>query len=144
MTTVFFGHRDTPYTVKENLKQVISNLIKKEDVENFLVGNEGNFDHLVQEVLKEFSAKDPTVKYSIVLAYLPKENTAQNHAEQTIYPEGMETVPQRFAISKRNLWILEKADVAVFYVTAPMGNSYHLMRKAEAKGKRIINIADFI
>ena len=142
MTTAFFGHRDTPYTIKEDLEQVISNLIKKENVKHFLVGNEGNFDHLVQGVLKEFSEKDTTINYSVVLAYLPKKTTAPS-IEQTIYPEGLETVPQRFAISKRNAWMLEKADIVIVYVTTPFGNSFQLMNRAKKKGKKVINMADF-
>ncbi len=142
MTTVFFGHRDTPLTVKSNLKKVISNLIESEQVKHFLVGNEGNFDRLVQSVLREISEKDTSVRYSVVLAYLPREN-AHTVPEQTIYPEGLETVPKRFAISKRNIWMLERADVAVFYVASPVGNSYRLMQKAKTKGKKVINIADF-
>lgn len=143
MTTVLFGHRDTPDTVKENLKQIISHLIQKENARHFLVGNEGNFDRLAQRILKELSEKSPTVEYSVVLAYLPKEGSEQPHESQTIYPEGLELVPRRFAISKRNSWMLEKADIAVFYVTAPIGNSYQLMKKAKAKGKKVINMADF-
>lgn len=132
MTTAFFGHRDTPYTIKSDLKQVISNLIEKENIKHFLVGNEGDFDHLVQEVLKELSAKDATIRYSVVLAYLPKKTTSLS-MEQTIYPEGLETIPQRFAISKRNAWMLEKADIIIVYVTTSFGNSFQLMNRARKK-----------
>ncbi len=142
MTTAFFGHRDTPCTIKSGLKQVISTLMKEENIKHFLVGNEGEFDHLVQGVLKELSEKDTTINYSVVLAYLPKK-TNTHHIEQTIYPEGLETIPQRFAINKRNAWMLEKADIVIVYVTAPFGNSFQLMNRAKKKGKKVINMADF-
>lgn len=116
--------------------------MKEENIKHFLVGIEGNFDHLVQEILKELSAKDPTINYSVVLSYLPKKTTSPS-IEQTIYPEGLETVPQRFAISKRNAWMLEKADIVIVYVTTPFGNSFQLMNRAKKKGKKVINIADF-
>jgi len=47
-----FGHRNAEKNTEEKLRAVITYLIKYENVNTFYVGNNGNFDLLVQKVLK--------------------------------------------------------------------------------------------
>lgn len=142
MTIVFFGHRDAPDSVRPILRQTVLNLIETEGVTHFLVGNEGNFDRMVHGVLEEISRKNSFLQYDIVLAYLPRDESPLMQMERTLYPEGLECVPKRFAISKRNLWMLERSDFAVCYVSTTVGNSYRLMETAIRKGKSVLNLAN--
>ena len=43
-TCCFFGHKDTPETIKGNLFAAIEQLIVEHGVETFYVGNQGSFD----------------------------------------------------------------------------------------------------
>ena len=49
---------------------------------------------------------------------------------ETVYPEGLETVPKRFAIFRRNDRMLKQADVVVVYVTHRTGGSGHVCAKS--------------
>ena len=61
---------------------------------------------------------------------------------ETFYPEGLESVPRRFAIARRNDWMLKEADTVVAYVRFFGGGAGQFVQKAERQKKRIINLAD--
>ena len=101
----FFGHREVVHNIRAELKSVIEKLIVTEKVGNFYVGNQGQFDSMVYSVLKEPKKQYPQIRYTVVLAYMPNGRIKEIYGYDTIYPEGLETVPKRFAISKRNDWM---------------------------------------
>lgn len=51
MKCAFFGHRDAPSSIKPRLGEAIFNLISN-GVDEFYVGNNGNFDLIVQHTFK--------------------------------------------------------------------------------------------
>ena len=53
MICTFFGHKDAPDSLKNELKSAIIGLIDLYDVKMFYVGNNGSFDSLVQRTLAE-------------------------------------------------------------------------------------------
>ena len=83
----------------------------------------------------------PDLTYAVVLAYLPTEPDWYE-PDETVLPEGIETVPKRFAIDFRNRWMIEHADNVIAYVTHSWGGAAKHLKSAENKGKTIINLAD--
>lgn len=136
MNCTFFGHSDAPQEIKYMLQEKITQLIEKRDVNCFYVGNHGNFDRMVLSVLKELSGVYP-IEYYVVYAYLPKQGEDYLH---TIFPEGVETVPKRFAINFRNKWLIENSDIVITFVQRSYGGAAQFKKLAENKGKEIINI----
>jgi hypothetical protein len=55
-------------------------------------------------------------------------------------PEGIETVPKRFAISWRNKWMLSRADYVVTYITRSWGGAAQFAELAERKEKTVIKV----
>lgn len=53
MICTFFGHRDTPESIKPLLREVLLDLIENQEVKQFYVGNQGNFDAMVRSLLAE-------------------------------------------------------------------------------------------
>ena len=106
----------------------------------FYVGNNGNFDTMVRRQLEDLSQTYP-ITYSIVLAYLPTEKNKYDNLTNTIYPEGLETVPKRFAISYRNKWMVEQADIVVTYVTHTFGGAAQFKEMAKRQGKTVIELS---
>ena len=140
MICTFFGHSDTPETVKPTLKTAIIELIEKEHVTGFYVGNHGNFDRMAISILSEL-AKIRCIRFYVVLAYPPTEKDA-NYLLQTVLPDGIETVPPRFAINYRNKFMLENADFVITYVTHSWGGAAKFKQMAEKKQKRIIELGE--
>lgn len=138
----FFGHRDCPNSIKPKLHNVIINLIEKEHVDLFYVGNHGAFDAMVRTQLRELEQRYPNIRYAVVLAYLPQKSNEFDPQDfsDTIFPEGIETVPKRFAISWRNKWMLKQADYVVTYVTHSWGGAAQFAEMAKRQHKKVINI----
>ena len=136
-TVTFFGHRDTPKEIEPALRLTLIDLIENKNATLFYVGNHVNFDALVRHQLEDLTKTYP-IKYYVVLAYMPGKNAEPN--EHSILPEGIETVPRRFAINYRNKWMLTKSDIVVTYVTRPFGGAWEFKQMAEKMKRNIIEI----
>lgn len=139
-TCTFFGHRDSPDTIKPKIRAAVIDLIENHGVTMFYVGNQGNFDRLVRSVLKEVTTAYPGVGYAVVLAYMPSAKKSADDFSDTLLPDGIEKVPKRFAISWRNKWMIEHADYVVTYVTRLFGGAAQFSALAKSKGKIIYDI----
>ena len=138
MTCTFMGHKDCPFSVKERLEGVILELIAK-GVNRFFVGNNGNFDYLVQETLSKLIKKGFSINVSIVLSYI-NETSISGHQELTVFPEELASAPKKFAISKRNEYLLNNSSILVCYVNNTFSNAYKWTEKARKKGLSIVEI----
>ncbi|MBQ9859749.1 MAG: hypothetical protein IJO76_03610 [Clostridia bacterium] len=139
ITCTFFGHRDTPDAVEPILHSTLIDLIENHQITIFYVGNNGNFDNLAIKELKMLKNNYPHIHYTVVLAYLP--NNSSQALGDTVYPEGLETVPQKYAISRRNNWMINKADFVITYVTRSGGGADQFKAIAEKKKKTVINLS---
>ena len=104
MTVTFFGHRSTPDSVKPLLKKVLRELINQDGAKMFYIGNEGRFDRMAYDVLKELKEEYPFIDYKVVLAYLErrKKDIKKFSPWETVFPDELTKTPPRFAIAKRN------------------------------------------
>ncbi len=93
-TCTFFGHRDTPESIGDALLQAIEELITRENVLRFYVGNQGRFDALVLSALRQLKKVYPQIEYAVVLAYLPKRELFAT-PEETLFPEEVATALPR-------------------------------------------------
>ena len=139
MFCTFFGHEDTPKEIEPTLRSTLIDLIENKNVTVFYVGNNGNFDTMVRRQLEDLSQTYP-ITYSVVLAYLPTEKNKYDNLTNTIYPEGLETVPKRFAISWRNKWMIQQSSIVVTYVTHSFGGAAQFKEMAARMGKTVFNI----
>lgn len=143
MICAFFRHKDSPENVKPMIEAAIRQIMKRYPDTTFYVGHNGNFDRMVLSVLKKLSAEIPALSYAIIFAYLPTSKLAECYnGLTTVYPEGIECVPKRYAISYRNNWIVKQADMIICYITHDFGGAAQFVKKAENKGKTVYNVAD--
>lgn len=137
MLCTFFGHADAPKEIEPTLRKLIINLIETENVKTFYVGNNGNFDVIVQNILHQLSDLYQIQCY-LILAYLPKHT--DEYILPTLFPEGLEFKPPKFAIDYRNQWMINNADYVITFVNRTVGGSVKFKAIAEKKGKIVINI----
>ena len=142
-TCCFFGHREVTHNIKDKLIAIIEKLITEDGVTDFYVGHQGQFDSMVFYVLKELKAKYPKIRYTVVLAYMPDEHIKDVYGNDTLFPDGMENVPKKYAISKRNDWMIQQSGFAVCYVHKITGGAAKFREKAEKKGLRIIDVLNY-
>lgn len=138
----FFGHRDCPPSTGPQVKRLLEDEISNRGIDRFYVGNRGQFDALVTRVLRELKRDFPHIRYYVVLAYLPGRSSGRDLEDETLFPEGLERVPPRYAINRRNNWMLEQADLVVSYVDRSWGGAAQQVKKARAAGKRVVNLPD--
>lgn len=137
MNCTFFGHADAPSEIKDRLRETIIGLIENRGADCFYVGNHGNFDRMALAVLKELKEVYTQIDYYVVYAYLPQNGEDFKHS---IYPEGIETVPKRFAINYRNNWLIGHADIVITFVVRSFGGAAKFKKAAENKRREIIEI----
>lgn len=134
----FLGHRDAPDSIGTELEKVIESLILESEVEEFIVGNYGRFDTLVQIVLAKLKEKYPHIMLTLLLPYHPavKQVTLPKGFDRTFYPENMEKVPKRYAIVKANQSMVNYCDYLVAYLRYPGTNTAKLVEFAKKKESR--------
>ncbi len=142
MTVAFFGHRNVFELVCEPLRRTLIELIEGERGDCFLAGNEGGFDRLVLAVLRELSSVYPHIQYSVVLSRMPSAAQQEYFRPlETLYPEAAATAPPRFAIDRRNRWMVEQCDLAITYVTTSYGGAAKAKALVVRKGKRVVELS---
>lgn len=139
MVVTFCGHRDILCSEKltRNLRFVLCDLISQ-GADEFLLGGYGTFDSMAAMAVRELKSTYPHIRSTLVLAYLDRDYNAELY-DDTIYPL-LERVPLRYAISQRNRWMVDTADVVVSYVIHSYGGAATTLRYAEQKKKRVIHL----
>lgn len=139
----FFGHRQCPAEIEADLNRAIRKLITEYGVLQFYVGHHGGFDGMAYRTLKALKQEFPRLDYAVVLAYMPgKQDRALPYApEETLYPDGLETAPLRFAIDHRNRWMLKHSDYVISYITHGHGGAAQYYELAHRWKKTVFNLA---
>ena len=122
----------------------IKELIEKNNVNMFYVGNHGNFDRLVLYCLLDLKKEYPDIDYAVVYAYLPHKEDYLLKNCNTVFPEELENIFPKGAITKRNMWMIDKADFVITYVCHSFGGTYEFKEISLKKGKRVIEISEFL
>ena len=140
MVCTFFGHKDAPSSIKMRLEEIIEALIN-EGMNNYYVGNNGNFDFYVQGVLENIVKKHNDIRFSVVLSTI-NETAIGTKQKYTVFPEGLENALPKFAILKRNDWMINNSQIVITYVRHNFSNSHKWLEKAKKKGLGVINLGD--
>lgn len=141
MTVSLFGHRKLYGQNKEvasRLSTCIDELIKNGATEFFL-GDYGELDQLAASVLNKKKVDDPQIRMVLVLPYLDKKIDTKIRYDEFIYPP-LEKTPKRYAIVKRNEWMVCNSDAVVVYCMNSYGGAFAALQYAEKQGKRIFRI----
>ena len=146
MIITFCGHSNCLFSdnIKEQLKKILKNEIIKNPTCKFYLGGYGDFDGLCLRTLRELKHDFPTIEILFITPYLDKNYSklefAKYYYDDVIFPP-IESVPRKFAILKRNEWMVEQADLVIAYVKYSWGGAAKALEYAKRKKKRIINIA---
>ena len=147
MTITFCGHSNFSFdnTVKEKLKELLLQKIRKNPACKFYLGGYGDFDSLCLNILKEIKIQFPNIKLLFITPYLDnnysKLETAKLYYDGIIYPP-LENVPRQFCISKRNEWMVNEADFLIAFVKYSWGGAAKTLEYAKRKKVEFFNLAD--
>ena len=139
---VFFGHRDLTSSLAVPLDCAIRHAILEHGITHFWYGGHGNFDRMAARAVEKLQPSFPDIRLELVRAYMPGKTDLECLPYDTsIYPDGLEFVPQRFAISHRNRWMAQRCDLVICYVERSYGGAYEACRQAQRRGVPILNLA---
>ena len=129
---VFIGHRDAPRTIWERLLEAVESVIVHFQVTEFYVGGYGQFDSMAADAVRSMQLRYP----------VRRDDFVTERYDGTIYPEGLESTPRRFAISKRNKWMVDQASAIIAYVDHDWGGAFQTLMYALNRPDRadIINL----
>jgi len=113
------------------------------------LGGYGDFDKICARACRELKQEYDGLELVYVTPYISLSGQAKIREMQScglcdasIYPP-IENVPLRFAISKRNEWMMTNADIVIAYISHNYGGAYKSLQVAKRKKKKIINVMSF-
>ena len=138
-TVTFCGHSNLSYEEEKALFPLIcteAEKLIKNGADTFLCGGYGSFDRLCATAVKELKGKYPHTTSILVIPYINRTYD-ENLYDFSEYPP-LEKVPPRFAISKRNEYMVQKSDAVIAYVKYSFGGASTTLSYAKRKKKEII------
>ena len=146
MTITFCGHSNCLFSDEEKgkLKQLLIREIRKNPTCKFYLGGYGDFDSLCLRTLRKLKTDFPDIELLFITPYLDnnysKLQLAKYYYDDIIFPP-IENVPRKFAILKRNEWMIDSADLVIAYVKYSWGGATKTLEYAKRKKVPIINIS---
>ena len=144
---VLFGHRDFDghRTLDERLSPLLKDLIRTKPFLEIYIGRNGEFDIYAATVVKHVQNVMGKVNNELicVLPYSQKDIVYyEKYYDSVMIPECIEKIHPKGAITKRNRWMVEQADLFVCYVEREEGGAYTALKYAKKLQKQIINLAE--
>ena len=146
MIITFCGHSDFLFSddVKQQLKNIFVSEIIKNPTCKFYLGGYGDFDSLCLRTLRELKKEFQDIELIFITPYIDKNYSrlefAKYHYDDIIFPS-LESVPRKFAILKRNEWMVDSADLVIAYVKYSWGGAAKTLEYAKRKKVPLVNIA---
>ena len=145
MIITFCGHDEININreeLQDNVLSAINNYAKGEDV-TFYLGGYGTFDWIALRACQKYKESHPASQLFFIAPYYGEEyfESKENYIKECdgiVYPE-VEKTPKRFAISKRNEWMVSKADYVIAYVNFSWGGAVKTLQYAVKHKKPFIN-----
>ena len=139
-----FGGRDTSYDIVPQLRECLEQAIEL-GCDTFYLGNYGNFDHIMSRETRILKEKYPHIKRVLVIPYATKEIEMNRMYYETYYdciilPDKARTVHPKFAIPKKNEWVIDNSDVVITCPASYYGGSRRAEEYAQKKNKIILPV----
>ncbi len=111
---------------------------------DFYLGGYGCFDSFALKCAKKYKQSHKDAKLVFITPYLDKwldnkKDILEKDYDEIVYP-AIELVPRKFAIIKRNEWMIDNADYLFAYVKTHYGGAYRTLLYAHKRKKSYTNI----
>ena len=150
-TVSFFGHRmiENALEIGKRLEQLIRTLLSEHEYVEFLVGRDGEFDHLVSSTIRRCKReyRSDNSAHIWVLPYVTAEFRDNDESFRDYYDEieVCETAAVGYyknAHKTRNRAMVDRSDLVVFYIQRESGGAWQTMKYVKKQGKTYINLHD--
>ena len=141
----FIGHREIygQYRLEDRIEQIIREKLRENEYVELYVGRNGDFDISVASAAKRAQEALGHHNSSLILLQPYPMKGDPDYArfyDEIAYPVDPKTHPKA-AITKRNQWMIDHADLLVAYVEdGRKGGALTTLKYAEKKGIKIIHL----
>ena len=146
MIVTFCGHRDFVETadIEERLAALIEKYARDSDRLLCYNGGYGNFDYFAAKYVQQLQRQYSNIRNCLVLPYIDQPFLDRiaiftNRFDETIYPP-LESVPRKYAIIRRNEWMVDNADIVIACVKYSWGGAARTLEYTRRKKKTVILI----
>lgn len=131
----FIGHRESSMSLQPQVEQAVERLIAEENVKWFVVGHRGGFDRVAHAALAAVKKRHPEITLTLLLAYHPtlRPVPLPPGFDESLYPEGMESVPKSLAIPRSNRLMIDRSTHLITHCTRSGGNTASLVEYAQKR-----------
>ena len=145
MIVTFCGHKN--FCRQDDEEKRLTDLLRATLREHpdavFYLGDYGQFDLFCNSVLRALQKDFPRMRRVFVTPYLDPEYRhlweAEGFYDEILYPFHDPVLP-RYAIDKRNRWMIERADLVIAHVDHDYGGAAKTVRHALRQKKRCHNL----
>lgn len=139
MIVTFCGHREFSKTLK--LERSLTDLLEYFALHNdelvCYCGGYGSFDNFTAECIKKLQRHYDNIRICLIVPYFTLEfqnrmRYLKDYYDEIIYPP-LETVPPKYAIIRRNEWMIDNADALIAYVRFSWGGAARTLSYAQKK-----------
>ena len=145
MIITFCGHSNYIDNRKdeEKLLDFLEKVAQDKEVD-FYLGGYGNFDAFALSCAKKYKERHSNAKLVFVTPYIDewlnqRKDIINKTYDSIIYPE-LESVPKKFAVLKRNEWMVNQSDYIFAYVKTHYGGAYKSLLYAHKHKKAYKNL----
>ncbi len=147
----FFGHRrissQARRELEEELGKLIIDIINQKDEIEFIVGYGGDFNTLAASAvkrMKDFSCENNS-ELTLVLPYENKTVNDNITSFMSFYDwvyvcEESDAVYPKRAYGICNRYMIDKSDLAVFFIDQPSGGAYKAYKYAQSQSVKTVNL----
>ena len=136
----FCGHREIlAEDCRRKTANIITYLIEHEGVTTFYSGHMDEHDRLCEDCVVSAKNKYENIRLCWVAPYLTAKNYGYRSGifDEIIIPD-LGGVHYKRAITMRNRYMADKADIMLCYIERDYGGAYEMMKYANKTGIRII------
>ena len=131
--------------MEDRLEKVTTDMLRQKEYVEFYVGRNGEYDVLVASAIKRAQKAFGHHNSSLILVqpYSTRDDVYyEAFYDEIWYPIEAKTHPKA-AITKRNQWLIDHADLLIAYVEDHrMGGAMTALKYAQKAGIEIVNLAD--
>lgn len=149
-TVSFFGHRRIQdfQAAEARAEKLVRTLLAEKEYVDFLVGREGDWDQIAASAVGRFKrlVRNDNSSLIWVLPYATatlrdnRDDFEAYYDEVEVCEAAAESHPKQ-AFQIRNQHMVDRSDLAVFYVEHASGGAYQTLRYAQRKKKAVLNLA---
>ena len=141
----FFGHRRI-YNIREieeKLVPILNELILTKEYVEFYIGRNGDFDEFAATVIKRVQKQLDRGNNVMILTlpYTVKDiEYYEDYYDEIVIPDAIGKAHPKAAITLRNRWMVDTADLIIAYIEREEGGAYSAVKYAKKLNKKVVNI----